>query len=81
MSDLRTYLFQKSPGQTVTLKVYRGSQHLTLTVKLGKMNVNAASSGNSSGSTGLIPQGNSGSGGTGGSSSLNPLTPPSSFGN
>lgn len=38
MADLRTYLFQVKPGQDVTLRVYRGSQQLTLKVKLGAMN-------------------------------------------
>ena len=37
MADLRTYLFQANPGQTVTLNVYRGSHRLTLKVKLGEM--------------------------------------------
>ncbi|GGJ02326.1 putative serine protease YyxA [Alicyclobacillus cellulosilyticus] len=37
MADLRTDLFQVQPGQTVTLKVYRGSQLLTLKVKVGQM--------------------------------------------
>jgi serine protease Do len=37
MADLRTWLFQMKPGQTVKLRVYRGQQLLTLDVKLGQM--------------------------------------------
>jgi serine protease Do len=37
MADLRTYLFQYKPGQTVTVRVYRGSQKLAVRVKLGSM--------------------------------------------
>ncbi len=37
MADLRTYLFQTSPGQTAKLRVYRGSQLLNLSVKIGSM--------------------------------------------
>ncbi|MDQ0190920.1 trypsin-like peptidase domain-containing protein [Alicyclobacillus cycloheptanicus] len=37
MADLRTYLFQRKPGETVTLRLYRGSRQLTLRVKLDKM--------------------------------------------
>jgi len=33
-ADLRTYIFEKAPGQTVTLQIYRGNQKKTLTVKL-----------------------------------------------
>jgi len=37
MADLRTYLFQVSPNQTVTLNVYRGSSQVALKVKLTAM--------------------------------------------
>lgn len=37
MADLRTYLFQERAGNTVTLKVYRNQQELTIRVKLGTM--------------------------------------------
>src|SRR5579875_2090505 len=37
MADLRTYLFQIKPGQTAKLRVYRGTQLLTLNVKIGSM--------------------------------------------
>lgn len=37
MADLRTYLFQKKPGDKVTLRVYRGSRQLDMTVQLGEM--------------------------------------------
>ncbi len=37
MADLRTYLFQTSPGQIATLRVYRGGQLLNLRVKIGSM--------------------------------------------
>ncbi|MCL6593976.1 MAG: PDZ domain-containing protein, partial [Alicyclobacillus sp.] len=37
MADLRTYLFQKKPGDVVKLRVYRGSQVLECSVKLGEM--------------------------------------------
>ncbi len=37
MADLRTYLFQTSPGQVATLRVYRGNQLLNLRVKIGSM--------------------------------------------
>ncbi|MBX5435808.1 MAG: trypsin-like peptidase domain-containing protein [Alicyclobacillaceae bacterium] len=37
MADLRTYLFEKQPGQDVTLRVYRGSRLFTARVKLGQM--------------------------------------------
>lgn len=37
MADLRTYLFQKKPGDVVKLDVYRGEQKLELKVKLGEM--------------------------------------------
>ncbi|MCL6636543.1 MAG: trypsin-like peptidase domain-containing protein [Alicyclobacillus sp.] len=39
MADLRTYLFQKKPGDIVKLRVYRGSQVLECSVKLGEMPV------------------------------------------
>lgn len=37
MADLRTYLFQKKPGDVVALDVYRGEQKLQCKVKLGEM--------------------------------------------
>jgi serine protease Do len=37
MPDLRTYLFQSKPGETVTLMVYRGHRKLEFKVALGKM--------------------------------------------
>lgn len=37
MADLRTYLFQVKPSQVVTLRVYRGTQQLSVKVKLGTM--------------------------------------------
>ncbi|QQE78927.1 S1C family serine protease [Alicyclobacillus sp. SO9] len=37
MADLRTYLFQSKPGQTIELKVYRGTKPFILKVKLGRM--------------------------------------------
>ncbi|MFD1675969.1 S1C family serine protease [Alicyclobacillus fodiniaquatilis] len=36
-ADLRTYLFKTKPGDTATLKVYRGNKLLTLKVKIGSM--------------------------------------------
>ena len=91
MSDLRTYLFQKNPGQSVTLTVYRGSQKLTFTVKLGTMSLNTASQGQiSSGSSGYLQGGGSSSFGSGSgsasgsssgsSSSLDPFSAPGMFG-
>ncbi|GMA50781.1 serine protease [Alicyclobacillus contaminans] len=37
MADLRTYLFEKQPGQTVALRVYRGNEQKLVKVKLGAM--------------------------------------------
>lgn len=37
MAELRTYLFQKQPGEIITLTVYRGNQKMDLKIKLGKM--------------------------------------------
>ena len=37
MADLRTYLFQKKPGDVVALDVYRGEQKLQFKVQLGEM--------------------------------------------
>lgn len=37
MADLRTYLFEKKPGEIVKLDVYRGSHRLTLSVRLNQM--------------------------------------------
>lgn len=37
MADLRTYLFQKRPGDIVTLQVYRGEQRVTVKYKLTEM--------------------------------------------
>jgi serine protease Do len=37
MADLRTYLFQTSPGEIAKLRVYRGSKLLNLSVKIGSM--------------------------------------------
>lgn len=37
MADLRTYLFQKRPGDMVTLQVYRGEQRVIVKNKLGEM--------------------------------------------
>ncbi|WP_290586150.1 trypsin-like peptidase domain-containing protein [Alicyclobacillus sp.] len=37
MADLRTYLFQKKPGDKVTLRVYRGTHRMDMTVQLGSM--------------------------------------------
>lgn len=37
MADLRTYLFQKQPGNIVTLTVYRESQKMDMKMKLGQM--------------------------------------------
>lgn len=55
-ADLRTYLFQDKPGQTVKLQVYRGSHETTLNVQLTTLpspNTTANNSGsNPSGSNG-----------------------------
>lgn len=69
MSDLRTYLLQLQPGQTVTLKVYRGSQSLTLHVKLGVLNLNTTTTSSGGGSTGSSSGSTGGLGGFGGGSS------------
>jgi serine protease Do len=37
MADLRTYLFQKKPGDVVKLTVYRGEQKVECDIKLGEM--------------------------------------------
>ncbi|MCL6452814.1 MAG: trypsin-like peptidase domain-containing protein [Alicyclobacillus sp.] len=37
MADLRTYLFRKHPGDTVTLTVYRSHQRIDIPVKLGEV--------------------------------------------
>lgn len=56
MADLRTYLFQKHPGQTVTLRLYRGSQQLNVKVKLGEMkSVNTADTQSNDGSSSDSP--------------------------
>ncbi len=56
MADLRTYLFQKQPGQTVTLRLYRGSQQLNVKVKLGEMkSVNTADTQSNDGSSSDSP--------------------------
>ncbi|RIV17099.1 PDZ domain-containing protein, partial [Alicyclobacillaceae bacterium I2511] len=67
LADLRTALFQVNPGQTVSLGVYRGSQHLNLQEKVGEMQSpldagSGASSGSSSGGGSSLP-GGYGSGG------------------
>ncbi len=58
MADLRTYLFQHKPGETVTLEVYQGNVKKTLTLTLGKMaspNTTAqGSTGNQSGSSSSV---------------------------
>jgi serine protease Do len=41
IADLRTDLFQLSPGQKVSLRVYRGQQELTLTETIGEMNTSS----------------------------------------
>lgn len=71
-ADLRTYLFQDKPGQTVTLKIYRGSKQMTLHLTLGTLKSTLAAqsqqgNGNGQGSTDpLNPFGGGGSGsGTG----------------
>ncbi|MBX5435698.1 MAG: trypsin-like peptidase domain-containing protein [Alicyclobacillaceae bacterium] len=43
-ADLRTALFKLKPGDTVKLTVYRDSQRLTLSVKLGSVNSDSVSS-------------------------------------
>lgn len=70
MSELRTYLLQRQPGQTVTLKVYRGSQLLTLHVKLGLLQVSSTTTGSSSGSSGSSGGGIGGSGSIGGTGGI-----------
>jgi len=63
IADLRTNLFQLTPGQQVTLNVYRGSQKLALKVTLGQENsINTTTNVGASNSTtngtnggGLIP--------------------------
>ncbi|WAH36978.1 S1C family serine protease [Alicyclobacillus dauci] len=61
IADLRTYLFQTKPGDTVTLKIYRGQKAMTLKVKVGSMDTQL---------TTAQPQNQSNSGGSG-----DPLNP------
>lgn len=82
MSDLRTYLLQQQPGQTVTLKVYRGSKQLTLHVKLGVLNLSTASTSSSgSSSPQSLPPSSGGSSGASSGGNLNPFSPNGMFGN
>lgn len=45
VADLRTYLFQLKPGDKAQLKVYRGSQSLTITTSVGEMSGHRAMAG------------------------------------
>lgn len=47
VADLRTYLFQKKPGDTVTLSVYEGNQKKDIKVTLGTMNTQLTTNGSS----------------------------------
>jgi len=40
ISSLGDALISKSPGDTVSVKIYRGSQQMTVSVKLGELQVN-----------------------------------------
>jgi serine protease Do len=68
-ADLRTYLFQDKPGQTVKLQVYRGSHETTLNVQLTTL------------PTPNTTANNSGSNPSGSNGQSNPLDPFSGSGN